>query len=126
VSEASDPAAVSEASDPAAVSEASDPASVSEEGDSVTDGSSETVVAEGDTGKVKAADINVVKGNPSDDEIAALVAALSALATKSEAEDLTPKNRWAEPVDMLRYTPHSWQRVTLYERAKLARPQGRY
>ncbi|MGH3725228.1 MAG: acyl-CoA carboxylase epsilon subunit [Mycobacterium sp.] len=92
----------------------------------MTDEAAETVTAEGDSGKVKAADIEVVSGNPTDAEIAALVAALSALASKAEAVDLTPRNLWAEPVDKLRYSPHSWQRVTLFERAKLARPRGSF
>ncbi|ANA99602.1 acyl-CoA carboxylase epsilon subunit [Mycobacteroides chelonae] len=97
-----------------------------EEGASVTDETSETVTAESDSGKVKAADVQVLSGNPTDEEIAALVAALSALASKAETESLKPRNLWAEPIDMLRYSPHSWQRVTLFERAKLARPQGTF
>lgn len=92
----------------------------------MTDETAETVTAEDDSGKVKAADLQVLSGNPTDQEIAALVAALSALASKTEAANLAPRNRWAEPVDKLRYSPHSWQRVTLLERAKLARPQGTY
>jgi hypothetical protein len=97
-----------------------------EEGASVTDETSETVAAESDSGKVKAADVQVLSGNPTDEEIAALVAALSALASKAETESLKPRNLWAEPIDMLRYSPHSWQRVTLFERAKLSRPQGTF
>lgn len=92
----------------------------------MTDETSETVAAESDSGKVKAADVQVLSGNPTDEEIAALVAALSALASKAETESLKPRNLWAEPIDMLRYSPHSWQRVTLFERAKLARPQGTF
>ncbi|WP_096503442.1 acyl-CoA carboxylase epsilon subunit [Mycobacteroides stephanolepidis] len=100
-----------------------------EEGASVTEEgteTSETVTDESDSGKVKAADVQVLSGNPTDEEIAALVAALSALASKAETESLKPRNLWAEPIDMLRYSPHSWQRVTLFERAKLARPQGMF
>lgn len=97
-----------------------------EEGASVTDETSETITTQADSGKVKAADVQVLSGNPTDEEIAALIAALSALASKSEAADLKPRNLWAEPIDMLRYSPQSWQRVTLFERAKLARPQGSY
>lgn len=92
----------------------------------MTDETSETVAAESDSGKVKAADLQVLSGNPTDEEIAALVAALSALASKAETESLKPRNLWAEPIDMLRYSPHSWQRVTLFERAKLSRPQGTF
>ena len=92
----------------------------------MTDETSETVTAESDSGKVKAADVQVLSGNPTDEEIAALVAALSALASKAETESLKPRNLWAEPIDMLRYSPHSWQRVTLFERAKLSRPQGTF
>lgn len=92
----------------------------------MTDETSETVAAESDSGKVKAADVQVLSGNPTDEEIAALVAALSALASRAETESLKPRNLWAEPIDMLRYSPHSWQRVTLFERAKLSRPQGTF
>lgn len=87
----------------------------------MSDETAETVTAEGDSGKVKAADIQVLNGNPTDEEVAALVAALSALASKAEAEDLKGHNRWAQPIDMLRYSPYSWQLVTLVERTKLAR-----
>ncbi|OAT70758.1 hypothetical protein AWB85_05490 [Mycobacteroides immunogenum] len=100
-----------------------------EEGVSVTDETGETVTAEANPdkeGRVKAADIQVLSGNPTDAEIAALVAALSALASTAEAADLRPRNLWAEPIDMLRFSPYSWQRVTMFERAKLARPRGTY
>ncbi|WP_420872639.1 acyl-CoA carboxylase epsilon subunit [Mycobacteroides salmoniphilum] len=100
-----------------------------EEGASVTEEGAETVTAEANPGReglVKAADVQVLSGNPTDAEIAALVAALSALASKAETESLKPRNLWAEPIDMLRYSPHSWQLVTLFERAKLARPQGTF
>ncbi|MUM16437.1 hypothetical protein FZI91_02720 [Mycobacterium sp. CBMA271] len=91
-----------------------------------SDSETETVTPEGDSGKVKAADVQVLSGNPTDAEIAALVAALSALASKTETASLKPRNLWAEPIDMLRYSPHSWQQVTLFERGKLARPRGTY
>ncbi|MGL5444487.1 MAG: acyl-CoA carboxylase epsilon subunit, partial [[Mycobacterium] stephanolepidis] len=73
-----------------------------EEGASVTEEgteTSETVTDESDSGKVKAADVQVLSGNPTDEEIAALVAALSALASKAETESLKPRNLWAEPID---------------------------
>ncbi|MBA0045591.1 acyl-CoA carboxylase epsilon subunit [Mycobacterium sp. NPDC050853] len=90
----------------------------------MTDEATEIISAEqgpGTEDKVKAADIEVVRGNPADAEIAALVAALSALASKAEAESLTTHNRWGQPVDKLRYSAHSWQLVTLLQRTKLAR-----
>ena len=64
----------------------------------------------------------VVKGNPSAEEIAALVAVLGS-AGGAAAHDPGPQelNLWGHPVDKLRYSPTSWQRVTLLERVHMRR-----
>lgn len=53
--------------------------------------------------------IRVVKGNPSDEEIAALVAVLTAAASAaSPATDTRPSELWGTPVSMHRtFTPFS-------------------
>jgi len=65
--------------------------------------------------------IQVLKGNPSDEELAAVVAVLAAAAGKPEPLREQERNLWGHPVDRLRYTPYSWQRVTLVERTHMRR-----
>ncbi len=65
--------------------------------------------------------IEVLRGNPTDAELAAL---LSVLATASnEASQAAPPERdlWGHPVDQLRYDVVSWQRVALQERLHMRR-----
>lgn len=63
--------------------------------------------------------IKVVKGEPTEEELAAVIAVLAsgsgAPAEPREAE----LNLWGHPVDRLRYTTFSWQRVTLLERTHM-------
>lgn len=63
--------------------------------------------------------IKVVKGEPTEEEVAAVIAVLAsgsgAPAEPREAE----QNLWGHPVDRLRYTTFSWQRVTLLERTHM-------
>ena len=63
--------------------------------------------------------IKVLKGSPSDAELAALIGVLSAAAGGPAEPVITEKNLWGHPVDRLRYQSHSWQRVTLLERTHL-------
>lgn len=60
---------------------------------------------------------HIVKGDPSLEELAALVAVLAG-AGGGAAGDPGPQelNMWGHPVDKLRYDVTSWQRVTLLER----------
>lgn len=59
----------------------------------------------------------VVKGNPSPEEIAALVTVLAGAGGGGHAEPGPQElNPWGHPVDKLRYDVTSWQRVTLLER----------
>ncbi|SRX91797.1 hypothetical protein MSP7336_00018 [Mycobacterium shimoidei] len=85
--------------------ETNDPAAVSDE--NVTDQQHEP-------------HIEVLKGNPTDEELAALIAVLGSVGTTRETPPPEP-NRWGMPVDKLRYAIFSWQRVTLLERAHMRR-----
>jgi hypothetical protein len=65
--------------------------------------------------------IEVVKGNPTEEELAALIAVLGS-ASGGPAEPTRPeRNMWGHPVDKLRYPVFSWQRVTLLERIHMKR-----
>jgi len=65
--------------------------------------------------------IKVLKGNPTAEELAALIGVLSAAG--GGPTDTTPAviDLWGHPVDRLRYTVHSWQRITLLERQHMRR-----
>jgi len=63
--------------------------------------------------------IKVLKGSPTDAELAALIGVLSAAGGGPAEPAVTEKNLWGHPVDRLRYQSHSWQRVTLLERTHL-------
>jgi hypothetical protein len=63
--------------------------------------------------------IKVVKGEPTDEELAAVIAVLaSASGAPSEPRE-AEQNLWGHPVDRLRYNVFSWQRVTLVERTHM-------
>ncbi|MDA4087004.1 hypothetical protein MHAS44199_15110 [Mycolicibacterium hassiacum DSM 44199] len=65
--------------------------------------------------------IQVLKGNPTDEELAAVVAVLAAASSKPEPPREQEENLWGHPVDRLRYPIFSWQRVTLLERTHMRR-----
>ncbi len=62
----------------------------------------------------------ILKGDPTIEEIAALVTVLSSTGDTHEhgPQEL---NLWGHPVDKLRYNIASWQRVTLLERTHMRR-----
>ena len=66
-------------------------------------------------------DIKIVKGEPTTEELAALVAVLSAAACAPSEPGPQELNLWGHPVDKLRYAVFSWQRVTLLERTYMRR-----
>ena len=66
-------------------------------------------------------EIRILKGNPTDAEIAALVSVLAGASGGSPDPGPTERNLWGHPVDKLRYPFTSWQRVTLMERTHLRR-----
>lgn len=63
--------------------------------------------------------IQVVKGEPTEEELAALVAVLGAASGAPAEPREAEQNLWGHPVDRLRYSIFSWQRVTLLERAHM-------
>jgi hypothetical protein len=74
--------------------------------------------AEPDTTGPHAPHIQVLKGRPTDAEVAALVAVLSSAVGGSEPP--TPAfSQWGLPVDKLRYSIHSWQRMSLQQRTHM-------
>jgi len=66
-------------------------------------------------------DIKIVKGQPTEEELAALVAVLGAAAGGSIEPGPQELNLWGHPVDKLRFESFSWQRVTLLERTHMRR-----
>ena len=64
--------------------------------------------------------IQILKGQPTDEEVAALIAVLgSATATPEPA---APQHtRWGLPVDQLRYAISNFQRITLQQRLHMRR-----
>jgi hypothetical protein len=66
-------------------------------------------------------EIKVVKGNPSDEELAALVTVLAGSGGGSAEPGPQELNRWGLPVNQLRYSLISWQRITQLERSYLRR-----
>lgn len=67
------------------------------------------------------AHIKVLSGNPTDADMAALMAVLSAAGGGAGEPVTRSRNLWAHPVDKLRYSIFSWQRITLLERTHVRR-----
>ena len=69
----------------------------------------------------EASAIRIVKGNPTDAEIAAVVTVLAGLGGGAAEPGPIERNLWGHPVDKLRYPLTSWQRVSMLERTHLRR-----
>ncbi|MHC9291453.1 acyl-CoA carboxylase subunit epsilon [Mycobacterium sp. LTG2003] len=67
------------------------------------------------------AHIKVLRGEPSVEEMAALMAVLGAAGGGAAEAGTRERNLWGHPVDKLRYALFSWQRVTLLERTHMRR-----
>ena len=67
------------------------------------------------------AHIKVLRGQPSDEEMAALMAVLGTAGGGSAEPVARDRNLWGHPVDKLRYSIFSWQRITLWERTHMRR-----
>jgi hypothetical protein len=65
--------------------------------------------------------IRVLKGNPTDDEVAALIAVLGSAGGGSGQVGQREVSRWGLPVDKLRYSIFSWQKLTLVQRTHMRR-----
>lgn len=64
--------------------------------------------------------IEILKGHPTDQELAALVAVLGSIGGPPPPPPPEP-TRWGLPVDQLRYPVFSWQRITLQEMTHMRR-----
>jgi hypothetical protein len=60
--------------------------------------------------------IHILKGKPTDDELAALMAVLGSAAAGAPEPEETERTRWGLPVDRLRYAMSNYQRITLQQR----------
>nr|WP_019971379.1 acyl-CoA carboxylase subunit epsilon [Mycobacterium sp. 141] len=84
----------------------------------------QTVATDGvQTDEAKAdheAHIKVLTGNPTDEDMAVLMAVLGAAGGGTERVRRN-RNLWGHPADKLRYSIFSWQRVTLLERTHIRR-----
>ncbi len=63
--------------------------------------------------------IKVLKGEPSEGELAAVIAVLASASSAPAEPREAEQNLWGHPVDRLRYTTFSWQRVTLQQRTHM-------
>ena len=63
--------------------------------------------------------IKVLKGQPTEEELAAVIAVLASASGAPAEPREAELNLWGHPVDRLRYTTFSWQRVTLLERTHM-------
>jgi hypothetical protein len=59
--------------------------------------------------------IQILKGQPTDEELAALIAVLGSAGAAPEPEQ-PEHTRWGLPVDRLRYAMSNYQRITLQQR----------
>jgi hypothetical protein len=65
--------------------------------------------------------IQVLKGEPTAEELAALIAVLGSAAGARAEPEPSENSRWGLPVDKLRYPVFSWQKITLQERIHMRR-----
>jgi hypothetical protein len=65
--------------------------------------------------------IQVLKGKPTDEEVAALVVVLGSAAGGGAEVGQPEITRWGLPVDRLRYSIFSWQKLTLVQRTHMRR-----
>jgi hypothetical protein len=66
-------------------------------------------------------ELRVLKGNPTDEDLAALVCVLAGASGGNPEPGPEELNLWGHPVDKLRYAITSWQRVTQLERTHIRR-----
>lgn len=64
--------------------------------------------------------IQILRGHPTDAELAALVTVLGSVGG-GPAPEPPEKTRWGRPVDKLRYAISNYQRITLQERIHMQR-----
>ncbi|OBB97111.1 acyl-CoA carboxylase subunit epsilon [Mycobacterium sp. 852002-40037_SCH5390672] len=59
--------------------------------------------------------IQILKGHPTDEEVAALVAALASVAGGAPESEQPEQTRWGLPVDRLRFAMSNYQRLTFQQ-----------
>ncbi len=64
--------------------------------------------------------IQILKGQPTDEELAALIVVLGS-AGRGPEPGQPERTRWGLPVDRLRYAISNYQRITLQERMHMQR-----
>lgn len=64
--------------------------------------------------------IQILKGHPTDEELAALITVLGT-AGGAPQQVQAESSRWGLPVDRLRYAISNYQRITLQERVHMRR-----
>ena len=60
--------------------------------------------------------IEILKGQPTDEELAALMAVLGGIAGSTPEPEQPERTRWGLPVDRLRYSMSNFQRITMQQR----------
>jgi hypothetical protein len=65
--------------------------------------------------------IQVLRGNPSDAELAALITVLGAVGAATPQPPTPESTRWGIPVDRLRFSMSSFQRLTMQQMFHLHR-----
>jgi hypothetical protein len=60
--------------------------------------------------------IQILKGQPTDEELAALMAVLGSAAASAPEPEQPERTRWGLPVDRLRYAMSNFQRITMQQR----------
>lgn len=65
--------------------------------------------------------IKILKGMPTDEELAALVAVIVGGSGGTPEPGPQELNRWGHPVDKLRYAVHSFQNISLVARTHVRR-----
>ena len=73
-----------------------------------------------ETPRPKEPHIRILKGKPTDDELAALSVVLGSAGGAPQPAQ-AESTRWGLPVDRLRYAISNYQRVTLQERVHMQR-----
>jgi Acyl-CoA carboxylase epsilon subunit len=66
-------------------------------------------------------EVHILKGQPTDEEIAALATVLTAARGGTHAPGPQELNRWGHPIDKLRYAVFSLQHITLLGRMHMRR-----
>lgn len=93
------------------MSQNADITEVSDPRDMTIDGPPETSVPQ----------LKVLRGQPTDEDLAALITVLVSAGGGAGEPGPQELNPWGHPVDNLRYSVVSWQRVTLVERTHMRR-----